>query len=67
MKRSLFVALLAVMLFPVATTLHAQSGGVDGCVNSPENPTAILALAGSAGAGFAYLRTRMKARRKNTK
>ncbi len=28
------------------TALHAQTG----CVNSPENPTAILAAVGSAGA-----------------
>jgi XrtJ-associated TM-motif-TM protein len=39
--------------------LHAQ----DGCTDSPENPTVVLALVGSAGALFSMLRTRMKARR----
>lgn len=36
--------------------LHAQSG----CVNSPENPTALLALAGSAGAVLASARNRFR-------
>jgi XrtJ-associated TM-motif-TM protein len=60
MKQFSFFALLVVTLFVAATPLHAQGG----CVNSPENPTAILGLAGSAGAGLAYLRVRMKARKK---
>jgi XrtJ-associated TM-motif-TM protein len=47
----------------VAAPLRAQ----DGCTDSPENPTVVLALVGSAGALFsaarAKLRARMKARR----
>jgi XrtJ-associated TM-motif-TM protein len=64
MKRLSFVIVTAIVLFS-ATALHAQSGGVDptGCTDSPENPTAILALAGIAGAGFAQLRVRMKVRK----
>jgi XrtJ-associated TM-motif-TM protein len=46
--------------------LHAQGGevGTDGgCVESPENPTAILALLGSAGAFCVSARARIKTRR----
>ncbi len=53
-------ALAAVVMLAVALPLQAQSG----CINSPENPTAVLAIAGSAGAGFVALRTRLRARKK---
>jgi hypothetical protein len=36
-------------------------------VNSPENPTAILAVVGSAGAFFVSVRARVKARRSSSK
>ncbi len=59
----------AVLAFTFAAPLHAQiNGGVDsgdsigGCVSSPENPTAILALVGGVGALAAQLRGRCKAR-----
>ena len=43
------LSLLAAALFCVVTAhAHAQSG----CVSSPENPTAVLAVIGSAGAVF---------------
>ena len=43
------LSLLAVALFCVVSPrAHAQSG----CVDSPENPTAVLAVIGSAGAVF---------------
>jgi XrtJ-associated TM-motif-TM protein len=61
-KCTLLLAGLA-LLFTVALPLHAQ----DGCTNSPENPTAILAVVGSAGAFFASVRSRIKARRKSGK
>jgi XrtJ-associated TM-motif-TM protein len=48
----------ALLLF-VALPLHAQSG----CLSSPENPTAVLALVGSAGAFLATARARIRARR----
>jgi XrtJ-associated TM-motif-TM protein len=41
--------------------------GQDGCVNSPENPTAILAVVGSAGAFCVSVRARIKARRSSSK
>lgn len=46
-KLRLLAAFILVMA--VATPLNAQSG----CVNSPENPTALLAVFGSAGAFIA--------------
>ena len=57
------------LLLPVLallTTTHAF-GQVDGCVSSPENPTAILAVVGSAGAFFVSVRARIKARRNSSK
>jgi XrtJ-associated TM-motif-TM protein len=58
MKRTvLTIAGIAAVLL-IATPLLAQSG----CTDSPENPTAVLALVGGAGALFSHLRRR--ARRK---
>jgi XrtJ-associated TM-motif-TM protein len=59
MTKSIFVTLLVASLFVLAAPLHAQTG----CTDSPENPTAVLALVGGAGALFSALRTRLKARR----
>ncbi len=55
--KHLSLAVIAVVLFS-ASALHAQSGSTDGCISSPENPTAILALVGASGAGLASLRLR---------
>jgi XrtJ-associated TM-motif-TM protein len=57
MKKSAFAFLGFALLLAVALPLHAQGG----CDDSPENPTAILAVVGSAGAFFAS--ARIKARR----
>jgi XrtJ-associated TM-motif-TM protein len=59
MKKSTLLLIGSALLFAVALPLHAQNG----CVNSPENPTAILAVVGSAGAFFVSARARIKARR----
>jgi XrtJ-associated TM-motif-TM protein len=49
------------LLFASATLrVHAQDGG---CVDSPENPTAILALVGMAAAGINHLRNRFSGRK----
>lgn len=56
-KLSLLLIGSAVLLS--ALPLHAQGG----CVNSPENPTVVLALVGSAGMFLASVRTRMRAGR----
>jgi XrtJ-associated TM-motif-TM protein len=58
MKRTTVFLGLAVLIAVVAP-LHAQTG----CTDSPENPTVVLALVGSAGALFSARRARMKARR----
>ena len=58
MKKTLLVVGSALFL-AVALPLHAQSG----CGDSPENPTAILALLGSAGAFVVAARARFNARK----
>jgi XrtJ-associated TM-motif-TM protein len=62
MNKKLQVLLCSVAVLLVAVPLHAQTG----CTDSPENPTAVLALVGSAGALFSTVRARMKARRKTS-
>jgi len=54
---SLLVVLVA---FAVVSPAFAQGGGVDTCKNSPENPTAILALVGSAGGALVAVRSRLR-------
>jgi len=51
-KYSLY--LIAAALILCAAPVYAQGG----CVDSPENPTAVLALVGSAGALLVSLRGR---------
>ncbi len=55
------LSLMAVLIaFAAGSPAFAQSGGVDNCNNSPENPSAILALVGSAGGALVALRTRLR-------
>ena len=61
MKKPWLLLIGIVLLSSVALPLHALDGS--GCVNSPENPTAILAVVGSAGAFLVSVRARIKARR----
>jgi XrtJ-associated TM-motif-TM protein len=63
MKKSTLLFAGLALLFTVTLPLHAT----DGCLNSPENPTAILAVVGSAGAFFVSARARIKARRRSGK
>ena len=49
-------ALVCVSLLLCAAPLFAQNG----CVNSPENPTALLALVGAAGGWVSYARARRR-------
>jgi len=59
MKLKLTFIALAIIVFTAAA--HAQGGNiVSGCSNSPENPTALLALFGAAGAAFTALRQRRR-------
>lgn len=62
MNKKLQFLLWSAAFLLVAVPLHAQSG----CTDSPENPTAVLAVVGSAGALFSTIRARMKARRKTS-
>jgi XrtJ-associated TM-motif-TM protein len=59
MNKSLLYFLWSALLLSVVLRLHAQGG----CVDSPENPTIVLALVGSAGALFSTVRARLKAHR----
>jgi XrtJ-associated TM-motif-TM protein len=53
------LALMAIGFCVLATAAHAQGGTVtSGCGSSPENPTAILALVGSAGGFLVAARNR---------
>jgi XrtJ-associated TM-motif-TM protein len=67
-KRSLLLFGIALLL-AVALPLHGQDGGVGTgtCDDSPENPTAILAVVGAAGAFLASARARYRARRNSSK
>ncbi|MDE3105214.1 MAG: PExPT-CTERM protein [Acidobacteriota bacterium] len=57
MRRSTWV-ILAVALLAGVRAVQAQGPG--GCVDSPENPTAVLALMGGAGAVLSMVRARWK-------
>jgi XrtJ-associated TM-motif-TM protein len=63
MKKTCLLLAGIALLSSVALPLYAQGG----CVESPENPTAILAVVGSAGAFFVSARARIKARRNQSK
>jgi XrtJ-associated TM-motif-TM protein len=64
MKKTCLLLAGIALLSSVALPLYGETGG---CVNSPENPTAILAVVGSAGAFFVSVRARIKARRSSSK
>ena len=66
MKKTLVTCAL---LMIASASLHAQGGIITSgtCDNSPENPTAILAVVGSASAFFVSARARIRARRSLTK
>ena len=57
MKKAALVFAGLTLILLVALPLHAQNG----CENSPENPTVVLGLVGSAGALLSTLRARRKA------
>jgi XrtJ-associated TM-motif-TM protein len=56
MKRSVFAILGVAILFAIAVPLQAQTG----CTDSPENPTAVLALVDGARALFSAVHARMR-------
>ena len=60
MKRLTLLFLGSALFLLTAMPLYAQTG----CTDSPENPTGVLALVGTAGALFSTVRARLKARHK---
>ena len=60
------LSLAAIALLFVALPLYGQDD-IGGCTDSPENPTAILAVVGSAGALLASLRARVRVRKDSSK
>ena len=61
MKKVFLLVLVTAAMFATTTALYAQGG----CTDSPENPTAILAVVGTAGGFFVVARARFRARRKS--
>ena len=57
MKMKTIASVTAVVVLFVAPAL-VLAQGVGGCVDSPENPTAILALVGGLSGVFTFLRRR---------
>jgi XrtJ-associated TM-motif-TM protein len=61
-KKLRYMLPFALLVLAATLRLHAQEGD-GGCVDSPENPTAILALVGVAAAGLNQLRIRLRRRK----
>jgi XrtJ-associated TM-motif-TM protein len=59
MRKAMLVMLGVAIVAAVALPLQAQTG----CTDSPENPTAVLALVGGAGALFSAVRARRRSSR----
>lgn len=63
MKKLPIVFLGLAAFLVIGLPLHAQTG----CTDSPENPTVVLALVGSAGALLSTVRAHIRARRRSFK
>ena len=59
MKKHVLVPAIALVFLMSSCPMYGQVG----CEDSPENPTAILALVGIAGVCVAQMRSRLKARK----
>jgi XrtJ-associated TM-motif-TM protein len=59
MKNMFRALMVAVAVMGIPALVRAQNG----CVDSPEDPTIVLALVASAGALVAAARTHLKARK----
>lgn len=57
MKKLVYVLPVAMLILAATLPVVAQVND-NGCVDSPENPTVILALVGMAAAGINQLRNR---------
>lgn len=63
MKKLSLLFFVCALVLLVAAPLYGQTG----CTDSPENPTAVLALVGGAGALFSAVRSRVRARRNSSR
>lgn len=62
-KRSLTIVLIAATtVIGMSLALARSAFASGGCVDSPENPTLLLALLGAGAAGLAWWRGRRRAR-----
>ena len=59
MKKFVYILPVALLILASSSMIHAQ---IEGCVDSPENPTALLALFGAVGAGLVHLRNSFRGR-----
>jgi XrtJ-associated TM-motif-TM protein len=59
MNKLMKIVLVGTVVLAASLPLHAQIGG---CADSPENPTAVLALVGAASAFFVSARARFRNR-----
>lgn len=48
------------LLASCSAAFNSFADGLDGCVNSPENPTAVLALIGMAAAGAPWIKEKIR-------
>ena len=48
------------LLISYSVAFNSFASGLDGCVNSPENPTAALALIGMAAAGAPWIKEKIR-------
>ena len=62
MKKLRYVLPILLLVAAVTLPVYGQEGD-GGCVDSPENPTAVLALVGIAAAGINHLRNRFSGRK----
>ena len=53
----------ALSLLLISAAAHAQGG----CIDSPENPTVVLALIGSAAAAASAVKTRLRSHARSNK
>ena len=63
MKNKFWALMVAIAVMCIPALARAQTG----CDDSPENPTVVLALVGSAGALISTARARLRARRNSGK
>jgi XrtJ-associated TM-motif-TM protein len=60
-KHFLYLVPVALLVLVAVPQIHAQ---IDGCTDSPENPTAVLAVIGAASMGISHMWRRFRARNK---